>query len=1059
MRGSIVTGLCWAVLGPACGETETCESRLPGLCEGHVAEFRETMLQVDGALAVDFEGDGRTEIFAFSRDGRQVGVAQAEPDDEFSQVSAAMFLAATPTAAAAVEAASGEHEVVVALADPPGLALFGLDADGRLERRRDLALDSDPEALWAGDLDGDARSELLVAQAASGTVSWVDPASGESRVLASGSYPVAIAVGQLDGDGVLDIVVADYTRESVLVLRGAGGGEFHAAKEFAVGSPVESIELADLDGDGALDVLTRGLAEPAAILCRNEGAGELAAPVLLPFTDVAADGVGLVASPAVAGVVGVNVPQGKRISTWYTQTGDEWLGHVETYMPSAARWVGGGTDSGFLVGGDGVFGRFLYRPQLTPIELWRDERMRGDYLDATVAVGDLDADGLVDAAAASAGTLFIYRGLADGSFERVAQLETGGTPWRMLIAEVTGDEDVDVVLLTPPNVSVVKGGGFAPGPTFVPAFEPFSGLVVRTGAGTPARVAVFPTSEVYHQPTGEPSGVSILRFAGDGSVFEEIVVADAIAVRDVVSADLDGDAADEVVVFGMQGEVPVLTRWAPDGPVFVAGPQHDLVARTGIDAEQIDENQFAAGDADEDGTPEVWLSTSDGLVRVDALASDLPTFTVIPVSAVFAIQELHDVDEDGHLDAFELGWTGDFRFRRGAGDGTFAEEFVDHTFPSGVASAFAEAGAQVDLVTISFESVAAHRLLEVPRAEPEPNLDFGYFMGRTSDMAIGDINHDGADDVVTISGADNGGIAVLWGGSDEALERMDVFADAIETKGLTLADLDEDGYPEVITSSGIAYVEAHRFWPRRERIFLPLDLGSLNRVHDLAVQDVDGDGVLDVLALIHDGFGDAGELLAVTYGISGDGYPPYTDWELLLQAPEIDGASLAVQDVNGDQRADLLVTPGKSGASVLLLNEGPRAWSEGLKIASLTTALAASQRGADLLVQTDEKIQRFEVVGDELAARETLLADPSLAGARLTRAADVDGDGQYDLFVEGETDTTIWLAGGRGFTAWLRVPTSEMKRVDVGDVDGDGQNDLIGRVDGRVAVRLSGGAG
>lgn len=44
----------------------------------------------------------------------------------------------------------------------------------------------------------------------------------------------------------------------------------------------------------------------ALILCRNDGGGELAAPVLLLFGDAAAGGVGLVASPAVAGVA--NIP-------------------------------------------------------------------------------------------------------------------------------------------------------------------------------------------------------------------------------------------------------------------------------------------------------------------------------------------------------------------------------------------------------------------------------------------------------------------------------------------------------------------------------------------------------------------------------------------------------------------------------------------------------------------------------------------------------------------------------------------------------------------------------
>lgn len=64
----------------------------------------------------------------------------------------------------------------------------------------------------------------------------------------------------------------------------------------------------------------------------------------------------------------------------------------------------------------------------------------------------------------------------------------------------------------------------------------------------------------------------------------------------------------------------------------------------------------------------------------------------------------------------------------------------------------------------------------------------------------------------------------------------------------------------------------------------------------------------------------------------------------------------------------------------------------------------------------------------------------------------------FDLFVEDVEAMTIWVDDGSGFTAHLRVPASEMKRVEVGDFDGDGQTELIGRLVGRIALHLSGDA-
>jgi hypothetical protein len=755
------------------------------------------------------------------------------------------------------------------------------------------------------------------------------------------------------------------------------------------------------------------------------------------------------ASPADGGVVGVSVPQGDRVATWYTQAGDSWLGHAEVFMPTATRWVGGSA-SGLLAGGHGTLAGFVHRRAWTPVELWRDGSLRGDYSDAAVAVGHLDADGLVDLAAASTGRLSIFRGLADGRFERVANLVPGRTPEQVLIAEVTGDADGDVVLIHPHEVRVVRGGTHALGPAFTAAIAPYRGTVVRAGADAPAWIAAAPTRELDLAA----KGVSLLRFAADGAVAEEVVVAETLGILDAAGADLDGDAADELLVFGMHGEAPVLTRWAPDGAGFVAGPEHDLAALSGVDAASFGFTRVSAGDTDEDGAPEVWIPTGDGIVRIDGVDGDAPIAEVIVEDAVFPFTELRDVDGDGHLDQLGVQVTGDFVFRPGAGDGTFTGELDGYDFPFPAAGVFAAAGAQVDVVTVSQDGVAAHRLREVPRIEPVGGV-FGYLMSGTSDIAIGDIDRDGADDVVAIAGAANGGIAVLWGGAG-GLARMDVVASPIETKGLTLADLDGDGSPEVVTSNGISRIEANRFWPRREALFVPLALGTLDRVHDLLVQDVDGDGRLDVLALFEDAYGGGGARLAVTYGLAGDEDPPYTEWTLLLAAPELGVASLAAADVNDDGRVDLLVRPSERGASVLLLNEGPRAWSAGVTIAGESAALVDAPDGADLLVQAEGKIRRFEVAGAELVARETLLEDATLTEGRFVRAAEIDGDEPVDLIVQTATLTTIWIDAGRGYAPWLRISTDEMKRVDVGDFDGDGRTDLIGRIDGRVAVRLSG---
>ena len=74
------------------------------------------------------------------------------------------------------------------------------------------------------------------------------------RLLETGARPLSVAIGDLDGDGKADLAVANFGSNTVSVLRNQGDGTFAAQVGYAVGDSPRSVALRDLDGDGKADL-------------------------------------------------------------------------------------------------------------------------------------------------------------------------------------------------------------------------------------------------------------------------------------------------------------------------------------------------------------------------------------------------------------------------------------------------------------------------------------------------------------------------------------------------------------------------------------------------------------------------------------------------------------------------------------------------------------------------------------------------------------------------------------------------------------------------------------
>ena len=64
-----------------------------------------------------------------------------------------------------------------------------------------------------------------------------------------------MAIGDVNGDGKPDIVVANAGSNTVSVLLGNGNGTFQAQQTFATGIHPMSVVVGDLTGDGKPDIV------------------------------------------------------------------------------------------------------------------------------------------------------------------------------------------------------------------------------------------------------------------------------------------------------------------------------------------------------------------------------------------------------------------------------------------------------------------------------------------------------------------------------------------------------------------------------------------------------------------------------------------------------------------------------------------------------------------------------------------------------------------------------------------------------------------------------------
>src|SRR5207249_190534 len=170
-----------------------------------------------------------------------------------------------------------------------------------LSANQAFASGTTPLYVTVGDLNGDGKLDLVVANQTSNTVSVLlnttasgaaIPSFAAKQDFATGTTPVSVTVGDVNLDGKLDLAVANFGASTVSVLLnttapGAAIPSFAAKQDFATGANPLSVTVGDLNGDGKLDLAVANQGSTTVSVLLNTTAPGAAIPSFAPKQDFA----------------------------------------------------------------------------------------------------------------------------------------------------------------------------------------------------------------------------------------------------------------------------------------------------------------------------------------------------------------------------------------------------------------------------------------------------------------------------------------------------------------------------------------------------------------------------------------------------------------------------------------------------------------------------------------------------------------------------------------------------------------------------------------------------